>query len=151
MFHLSSLIHAGKYAVFLEIREPCIWSFFQCGLIYGRQVPHKPCLIGGVEKPNESRGTMKNTILLARILLATACPGSPALCAGSFTFCETMKLGAVENTCKIHMYYFIPKPVDIISHYWMHQPNNLLGKCPWSEHYVLSGGHQLGERRGIFR
>jgi hypothetical protein len=29
---------------------------------------------------------MKNEISLARILLATACPGSPALWAGSFTF-----------------------------------------------------------------
>jgi len=38
-----------------------------------------------VEKPNGSRGTMKNEISLARILLATACPGSPALWAGSFT------------------------------------------------------------------
>jgi hypothetical protein len=50
-----------------------------------RQVPHKPRLVGGVERPNGSRGTMKNEISLARILLATACPGSPALWVGSFT------------------------------------------------------------------
>jgi len=31
---------------------------------------------------------MNNEISLARILLATACPGSPALWAGSFTFYE---------------------------------------------------------------
>jgi hypothetical protein len=50
-----------------------------------RQVPRKPRLVGGVrgaqwvKRPNGSRGTMKNEISLARILLATACPGSPAL------------------------------------------------------------------------
>jgi len=58
---------------------------------FDRQVPRKPRLVGGggetqwVEKPNGSRGTIKNDISLARILLATACPGSPALWAGSFT------------------------------------------------------------------
>ena len=45
-----------------------------------QQVDRKPRLVGGV------RGTMKNEISLARILLATACPGSLALWAGSFTF-----------------------------------------------------------------
>jgi len=51
-----------------------------------RQVDRKPRLVGGVEGHNGSRGTMKNEISLARILLATACPGSLALWAGSFTF-----------------------------------------------------------------
>jgi len=36
--------------------------------------------------PNGSMGTIKNEISLARILLATTCPGSPAQWAGSFTF-----------------------------------------------------------------
>jgi hypothetical protein len=57
--------------------------------VFDRQVPRKPRLVGGVERPNGSRGTMKNEISLARILLATACPGSPALWAGSFT-CEIL-------------------------------------------------------------
>jgi len=37
------------------------------------------------EGPNGSRDTMKNDISLARILLATACPPSFAMWAGSFT------------------------------------------------------------------
>jgi hypothetical protein len=41
-----------------------------------RQVPRKPRLVGGVERPNGSRGTMKNEISF---------PGSPAHWAGSFT------------------------------------------------------------------
>jgi hypothetical protein len=39
---------------------------------------------------------MKNEISLARILLATACPGSPALWAGSFTIVKRNSL-----LCKI--------------------------------------------------
>jgi hypothetical protein len=31
----------------------CIWRFFLCRLIYGRQVPRKPRLVGGVEGHNE--------------------------------------------------------------------------------------------------
>jgi len=38
-----------------------------------------------VEEPNGSRDTMKNDISLARILLAIACPGSPAPWVGNFT------------------------------------------------------------------
>jgi hypothetical protein len=41
-----------------------------------RQLPHKPRLVGGVERPNGSRGTIKNEISF---------PGSPALWVGSFT------------------------------------------------------------------
>ena len=41
-----------------------------------------------VKGPNGSRGTIKNELSLARILLATACPGSPALWAGSFTIAK---------------------------------------------------------------
>jgi len=52
---------------------------------------------------------MKNEISLARILLATACPGSPALWAVSFTFSEIIKIGKKrrvwhgigENTLKV--------------------------------------------------
>jgi hypothetical protein len=43
---------------------------------FDRQVPRKPRLVGGVEMPNGSRGTMKNEISF---------PGSPGLWAGSFT------------------------------------------------------------------
>jgi hypothetical protein len=43
---------------------------------FDRQVPRKPRLVGGVERPNGSRGIMKNEISF---------PGSPALWAGSFT------------------------------------------------------------------
>jgi len=39
---------------------------------------------------------MKNDISLARILLATACPGSPALWAGNFTFYEIINVGMME-------------------------------------------------------
>jgi len=39
-------------------------------------VPRKPRLVGGFEKPNGSRGTIKNDVSF---------PGSPALWAGSFT------------------------------------------------------------------
>ena len=45
-----------------------------------RQVPRKPRLLGGV------KGHNINGISLAHILLATACPGSPALWAGSFNW-----------------------------------------------------------------
>jgi hypothetical protein len=38
---------------------------------------------------------MKNEISLARILLAPACPGSPALWAGSFIFLTGNKIRAV--------------------------------------------------------
>jgi len=38
---------------------------------------------------------MKYEISLARILLATACPGSPALWAGSFIFLTGNKIRAV--------------------------------------------------------
>ena len=65
------------------------WKIFRelfLSLGNDRQVPRKPRLVGGVEGPNGSRGTMKNEISFARILLATACPGSPVLWAGSFTF-----------------------------------------------------------------
>jgi hypothetical protein len=55
------------------------------GRVY-RQVPRKLRLVGGVARPNGSRGTIKNDISLARILLATACPGSLALWAEGFTF-----------------------------------------------------------------
>jgi len=51
-----------------------------------------------VEGHNGSRGTMKNDISLARILLTTACPGSPALWAGSFTYYEIIifRIDSVE-------------------------------------------------------
>jgi len=41
---------------------------------------------------------MKNDISLARILLTTACPGSPALWAGSFTYYEIIifRIDSVE-------------------------------------------------------
>ncbi len=48
-------------------------------------MPRKLRLVGGGERPNGSRGTNIDEVSLARILLATACPGSPALGAGSFT------------------------------------------------------------------
>jgi hypothetical protein len=51
-------------------------NIFSNPLIIDRQVPRKPRLVGGVERPNGSRGTMKNDISF---------PGSPALWAGSFT------------------------------------------------------------------
>jgi len=47
---------------------------------FGRKVPRKPRLVGGV------KGHNMNETSFARIWLATACPGSPALWAGSFTF-----------------------------------------------------------------
>ncbi len=50
-----------------------------------------------VERPNGSRGTMKNDISLVRILLATACPGSPALWAGSFTFYEAIFMNRSQS------------------------------------------------------
>ena len=49
--------------------------------MFDRRVPRKPRLVGGVERPNGSRGTMKNEISF---------PGSPALWAGSFTLFQAM-------------------------------------------------------------
>jgi len=94
----------------LQLSLHCIgvlWKNFENSeeshiISFDRQMPHKPRLVGGIEKangsrnpmgreaqwverPNGLRGTIKNRISLARILLATACPGSPALWAGSFT------------------------------------------------------------------
>jgi len=48
--------------------------------LFDRQVPRKPCLLGGVKVHIEK------DISFARILLATACPGSPGLWPGTFTF-----------------------------------------------------------------
>jgi hypothetical protein len=47
--------------------------------VIGRNVPRKPRPVGGV------KGHNMNETSFARILLATACPGSPALWAVSFT------------------------------------------------------------------
>ncbi len=63
---------------------PKFQKFFHLTFIwhldFGRNVPRNPRLLGGVKWHN------MNEISLARILLATACPGSLALWAGSFTF-----------------------------------------------------------------
>jgi len=54
-------------------------------ILVGRNVPRKPRLAGGVKsiRPDHGGHNM-NEISLARIRLATACPGSPALWAGTF-------------------------------------------------------------------
>jgi len=41
---------------------------------------------------------MKNEISLARILLATACPESPTLWAGSFTFYEIIMIPLLQHS-----------------------------------------------------
>jgi len=41
---------------------------------------------------------MKNEISLARILLATGCPGSPALWAESFTFYEIIIIPLLQHS-----------------------------------------------------
>ena len=47
---------------------------------------------------------MKNEISLARIMLATACPGSPALWAGSFTFYEIINQGRNKTRAKDELF-----------------------------------------------
>jgi hypothetical protein len=55
-------------------------------------VPRKPRLVGGVKGHNQ------NEISLAHILFATACPGSPALWAGSFNIPPFVKGRTGENS-----------------------------------------------------
>ena len=65
---------------FEEGQKKDLWSFSLTG-----KCPASPTLPACGRQAGGVKGHNTNEISLARILLATACPGSPALWVGSFT------------------------------------------------------------------